>query len=160
VGYELCALVTRADALDDIGHDLRAVPLRQGFALIPITSEVFDELGGGLAEPFGDTFDFLSGGVRDLAVRLSAHHPVAYLEIDFFGGIGTQSSVVWSDQTVHAGPHSHDFNWHGFDRGEPDPPREQWPVNAALIALGATHHPSSDAFDALGLGRHRNTGQW
>jgi hypothetical protein len=43
---------------------------------------------------------------------------------------------------------------------EPEPPRAQWPVNAALSELGVSTADAIDCFAALGLDRHRWTDKW
>lgn len=123
--------------------------------LIPITDEVFDRLGGGQDMPYGDKFWFLSGGIRDLAVQLSQTAPVAYIEVDFFGGVGTQASIAWREGAVIFGPARHEF-----ERRTERLPRGSWPVNAALAAIGATAGDSIDEFDALRLGQQRHTDDW
>ena len=154
MGYELRALITRSDAsLDGLG--LAVVQRPDGFVLIPLTNDVFDRLGGGDERPYEEQFGFLSGGIRGLAVQLSRIAPVAYVEVDFFGGAGTQASIAWRDGEIVAGPAKHDF-----ESGVDDCPREGWPVNAALAAIGATVGNANDEFDALHLGQRRETDDW
>ena len=106
--HELRALVTRPDAVP-AGLNVHVVPRTEEVVLIPITDEVFDRLGGGQDMPYGDKFWFLSGGIRDLAVQLSQTAPVAYIEVDFFGGVGTQASIAWREGAVIFGPARHEF---------------------------------------------------
>ncbi|WP_350277638.1 hypothetical protein [Kribbella sp. HUAS MG21] len=154
MGYELRALITRSDAiLNDV--DLAVVQRPEQFVLIPLTHDVFDRLGGGDDRPHEQQFWFLSGGIRDLALQLSRTAPVAYIEVEFFGGAGTQASIAWRDGQIIAAPAKHDF-----EAGVDALPRERWPVNAALAAIGATVGNAIDEFDALRLGQHRQTDDW
>jgi hypothetical protein len=154
MGYELRALITRSDAMLD-GLDLAVVQRPERFVLIPLTNDVFDRLGGGDERPYEEQFWFLSGGIRDLALQLSRSVPVAYIEVEFFGGAGTQASIAWRDGEFIAAPVKHDF-----ESGVDDLPRERWPVNAALAAIGATAANAIDEFDALRLGQYRQTDDW
>jgi hypothetical protein len=154
MGYELRALITRSDAMLD-GLDLAVVQRPEGFVLIPLTNDVFDRLGGGHERPYEEQFWFLSGAIRDLALQLSRSAPVAYIEVEFFGGAGTQASIAWRDGEIIADPAKHDF-----ESGIDDLPRERWPVNAALAAIDATAANAMDEFDALRLGQHRQTDDW
>jgi hypothetical protein len=154
MAHELRALITRAGAVHD-SRNLAVVPRPQEFVLIPITDELFDQLDGGQEKVYADQFWFLSGGVHDLAVQLSRTAPVAYIEVEFFGGVGTQASIAWRDGAVISGPTKHEFEY-----GADEPPRERWPVNAALAAIGATPGNSIDEFDGLRLGQRRHTERW
>lgn len=158
VSYELRALAglheVAAQAAGEAG--VTPVELPQGYALVPITPQVFDSLGGGEGRPFGDTFWFLSSGVDALARRVSHASPIAYLEADMFGGAGTQAMVAWRDGEVWAGPATTEFRW-----PPPDPASSpQWAINQALRNLGVDRGEAFDEFDALNLGKSRHTENW
>lgn len=143
MGYQLQAIVGKQETLTHGAaafRQARVVPLTQGFALIPLTDELYDEIGeGGAVERFAK----LSPGVEAWGHRLSASAPVAYLEAEFFGGIGGQSSVGWAHGSRVLGPlHS------------------PTAINEALRRLGVQADGARDEFEAVGLGRHRNTADW
>ncbi len=83
------------------------------------------------------------------------HAPVAYIEADYFGGVGTQAALGWH-RDERLGPF--------ITESRPDVPREpdpeQWAINRVLRYLGVEKGAAFDAFDALGLGRQRNTSRW
>ncbi len=95
MGYSLQGLIARQDTLAPNAKDFssaRIIPLAHGFALIPLTDDLFDAIGdgsGGAAR-----FVKLSPGVTVWAKRISTTGPVSYVEADFFGGTGAQRSVV------------------------------------------------------------------
>jgi hypothetical protein len=155
VGYQLSGLITRIDAFVDAPQHLRTVALNQDLGLLPVTDDVVDELGGRHENLFEPIFFFLARGVAALAEQLSQRAPVAYCEVELGGGDGTQAAVVWDAATIVLGPVVHELGWN-----EPDSPREQWPINAALMALGAVRGNATDPFEAVGLGRHRFTEDW
>jgi hypothetical protein len=158
VSYELSALAGKyqvaARAAAKAG--IAAVKLPQGYGLVPITPQVFDRLGGGTAKPFGDTFWFLSSGIAALARKVSHTGAIAYLEAEIFGGTGTQATVAWRDGEVWLGPATTEFGW-----PPPDPASNpQWAFNQALRYLGVDRGKRIDEFDALNLGKHRQTEDW
>jgi hypothetical protein len=110
MAYELRALVGEMPALEAAAAEawVASIPLHHCMALVPITNGVFDRLGGGTE--FGEAF-FLSRGVEQLARRASSIGPIAYLDADLFGGVGTQAAVLWRDGEVVAGPVVTEFGW-------------------------------------------------
>jgi len=157
VSYELRALAGRHEVLALAASEAGAalVRLPQGCALLPVTGEVFDQLGGGAVKPFGDVFWFLSGGIDALARRISRAGAVAYLEADIFGGTGTQATVLWQDGEVRLGPVTTQL-------GPPvwDGPDSRWAFNQAFRYFGTDRGSANDEFAALGLGRWRSTEGW
>ncbi len=65
--------------------------------------------------------------------------PLAYIETDYAGGVGTQAGVLLERGKVVLGP----------VEGEGT-------VNRLLNAIGVWHRPGEDEFDALSLGRYRH----
>src|ERR1043166_4236252 len=98
MGYYLQAIVGKD--LSAGGSQFRSaevVSLRQGLGMIPVTDELFDEIQAALpdgGEPFRK-FEKLSASVARWARDLSAGGLVAYVEAEFFGGVGGQSAVAW-----------------------------------------------------------------
>ncbi|WP_424185371.1 hypothetical protein ACOBQX_26230 [Actinokineospora sp. G85] len=91
-------------------------------------------------------------GFDDALAACSTTGPVAYVEAEFFGGPGTQSAQVWDGGKVVLGPLH-------LAEGEPSP-AEGSPISQALRRLGVTKGDHFDEFDAVGLGRHRDTEDW
>lgn len=151
MGYQLRALLSRQEVLEILQNSfnsLKVVPLVQGFGLIPITHELYDEIQSIEKVPQSNEFEgfyFLSPAIAKLAGDLSLQVAVAYLEADFFGGVGTQSAVV-------------------LERGNlklKQPPIESKDViNQALRLLGVQASESKDEFDTIDLGQQRFTEDW
>ena len=79
-------------------------------------------------------------GLVDLLTTLSRRAPVAYIETDFFGGVGRQSATAYVDgSAVYTGDSS-----------------AAGPINEALRVIGVKTAQGTDEFDALGLGRLRS----
>ncbi|GLY53433.1 hypothetical protein [Lentzea sp. NBRC 102530] len=122
--YDLQAAIAPAGVLGD-----GAVPLAQGLELLPLPD------GPGEARP----------------AEWSTRGPVALVDAEYFGGVGTQRAEVWDQGHLVLGP---------LVRGHGDPPPDVSPISLALRRLGAVRGEHLDEFDAVGLGRHRDTSRW
>lgn len=156
MGYDLRAVVAQRDAA---GHFAKAVAgdvvdLNQGFALVPITDEVFDGLGGGEERRYSEAFGYLSQAIVDSAAAASRYSPLAYVEVDLFGGSGIQAAVVWRGGQAAVSP---------LVTQLPSPPhtRGNWAVNVALREIGVQAANAIDEFEAVGLdGGPRHIEDW
>jgi hypothetical protein len=155
VAYELRALVGPHQTVIQAARaaGATATGLSQGLTLVPVTEAVFVRLGGRHLKPFGDDFWELSGGVEELARRVSRAGDIAYFEADFFGGVGGQAAVLWRGGQVRLGPCV-------SGSAEPPLPPHQWAFNRVLRELGVHRGETFDEFDAVRLGRQRSTDKW
>jgi hypothetical protein len=129
----------------------RTIPLGQHLMLLPMTDALFDAVTITGAPDLEGFWKAPAGFGRALA-DCSAHGPVAYIEAEYFGGIGTQCGQVWDGGTVVLGP---------MHLGEREPfPADGSPISQALRRLGAAKGDHVDEFDAVGLSRHRETNGW
>ncbi|MFF5174171.1 hypothetical protein ACFY3U_16215 [Micromonospora sp. NPDC000089] len=161
MSYQLSAVVADVELLREHTAELdRAVlaALRQDFALLPVTPQLVEELTGALpdfaASAPGPEQPFhlvLSPALAGVLAAWSREGPVAYLEAEFFGGLGHQAAVVWLGGTVSWGPRVDEAL---------DGPRSEWPINAALARLGAEPGRWLDLFAELGLHLERHTDGW
>ena len=141
MGYYLQALIGHREILEQNVSDYqhaRVVLLKQDLAIIPLTDELYEEIGDGPG-----LFYKLSASVEAWAEKLSAASPVAYIEAEFFGGVGTQNAMAWSGGSPVLGP---------VEASDA--------INQALRLLGVQASHAVDEFDAVGLGRHRDTADW
>jgi hypothetical protein len=154
VGYELQAVLAAADLLRARAADLPVVPLDHGMALIPMTERLADTLDAGAPDPGTESLGFvwLPNGFDRTLADWSAAGPVAYVEADYFGGVGAQRAVVWLRGEIVLGPL-------GVAPGQPHGPAGS-PISRALARLGVSCDGSRDEFDTVGLGRRRETGDW
>ncbi len=77
---------------------------------------------------------------------------VAYLEAEYFGGASSETAQVWDGGHVVLGPLH-------LAENEP-PPADGSPISQALRRLGVDKRDHHDEFDAVGLGRFRETDDW
>jgi hypothetical protein len=109
-------------------------------------------------------FELLSVPIFQLGLELSQRGAVAYVEASFFGNHGGQDAIVWEHGSVLMAPvHSCDGRACSPAseprRTAPDAP-PCFPINEALRRLGVEKNGEVDEFDAVQLGRHRNTENW
>ncbi|MFF8777673.1 hypothetical protein ACF07W_10455 [Streptomyces sp. NPDC015140] len=154
MGYELQAMIATDELLRAVSGEVpgaRAVPLRQGLSLMPMTDEVFDGVTDG--SDGGDLgFWKLPGGFGTRLAQWSSTGPVAYVEAEYFGGVGEQRAAVWADGSLALGP-----------LDEPEKKRFSRavsPISQALRRLGARRSLGEDEFEAVGLDRHRTSDAW
>ena len=116
------------------------VPLGRHLSLLPMT----DALLAGL--------DKTSAGIGALIATRSTSGPVAYVVAEYFGGTGAQTAQVWDAGQMVLGPLH-------LAEGEPAPAAGT-PIAQALRQLGVTKGSHFDEFDAVSLGRYRDTDDW
>ncbi|OIJ66102.1 hypothetical protein [Streptomyces mangrovisoli] len=154
MGYELHAVIAEGEALRGAARHLpaaRPASIGQGLSLMPVT----DALSGSVADGSGAGalgFWRLPAGFEKTLAAWSAGGPVAYVEAEYFGGVGEQRAAVWDDGTLALGPLH-------VEEGQPFPPAGS-PISQALRRLGAVANPGEDEFSAVGLDRHRQGEAW
>ena len=126
----------------------KATPLRQRLCFVPITEDALGQLSFLFAdEPDRDgqdKFERLTGGVWRVAADLSENGSVAYIETEYFGGLGDQAAIAWREGRVVLSANRADIG----------------PINAALRVLGAAAQGQLDEFESVGLGRYRSNESW
>jgi hypothetical protein len=155
MGHYVNGLIARRSALEAAARQLdgaRVCSLADEWAFVPITEEVSSSDGRASEH---DDFVRLTAEIDAWASEASEHFPIAYVETDYFGGIGSQSAIVWRDGQVAFGPvTTKDF------AGEKSVPLPQGAINRALRELGVARGRHRDEFEAVGLHRHRDNEDW
>lgn len=154
MGYDLHAVIAEGEALRGVARDLPAARLAsigQGLSLMPMTDALFDSVADGRGV---GTLEFwrLPGGFEETLAAWSAGGPVAYVEAEYFGGVGEQRAAVWNGGTIVLGPLH-------VEEGQPFPP-DGSPISQALRRLGIVASAGEDEFSAAGLDRHRHGEAW
>jgi hypothetical protein len=152
--YCLQAVIAAESVLRELAATVakaRIVPLGQHLSLLPMTDAQLKAVTAAGA-PKLDGFWKAPAGFSRVLATCSATGPLAYIEADCFGGTGIQAAQVWDAGKVILGPLH-------LAEGEPLPATGS-PISQALRRLGATKGNHIDEFDAVGLGRHRDTDDW
>lgn len=151
MSYSLEAVIASAAVLIAVRPALALVPLGHGLALVPMTDDVFGAFAGGKADS-APGFWRMPGGLARALSAWSSDGPVAYVEADYFGGVGGQCAAVWERGSLAFGPVTL--------REHEAPPAAGTPISQALARLGVVRDGHLDEFDTVGLGRHRRTEDW
>jgi hypothetical protein len=120
------------------------VVLPQGKAMIPLTQRLFAK-NEFPSLPLTDEgcAAVLPRSIDGFVAPFIGRGKFAYVEAEFFGGVGTQAIVTWDD------------------KGNASLPLvDAHAINKALRFLGVQIGDHHDEFNALGLGKHRSTGEW
>jgi hypothetical protein len=152
--YCLQAAIATEPVLRDLAgtiREARIVPIGQQLCLLPMTDALAVAINVPGA-PVLDGFWKAPAGFGDALAACSIQGPVAFVEADFFGGVGTQIALVWDGGKLVLGPLL-------LAEGEPLPTIGS-PISQALRHLGAVRGTHFDEFDAVSLGRHRQTEHW
>lgn len=131
--------------------DLPNVMLAEGYHLIPFDSTA----NGGAAEKPIPPSEALTTATLEAIRKLSMLGKCAYIETAYFGGIGTQFSIIWEKGQQIEGPLI------SYDGIEPkvkyqQVKRVEGAINQALRLLGVRRQEDKDEFDTVGLGRYRS----
>ena len=151
MGHNIRGFVARPETLEALRARFPAaklIGLDAGFAFVPATPAVMAAIDA--ADPagedarMGDTIDFVFDHpvmLRALT-ELSRVGPIALVETDYFGGLGSQAATACVDGEVASSK-----------EGEPE--GEARPINKALRAIGVVRAPDEDEFDTVCLGQYR-----
>jgi hypothetical protein len=135
----------------------RFVELEQGFALVPFTATLHDDildLDLKKPDPFPG-FERLSAAVESVLREISCIGPLGYIETDYFGGQGTQRAIAWKGGKVLLGPFQSETFWD--ETGKKTKPPGERAVNRVLTALGIWTRGTADPFEMIGLDKFRDT---
>ncbi|MEU4352693.1 hypothetical protein [Streptomyces sp. NPDC023838] len=152
--YELQAVIADGETLSGMARDLpaaRMAPIGEGLSLMPMTDALFDSVADSSGvHALG--FWRLPGGFERVLADWSRSRPVAYVEAEYFGGVGEQRAAVWDGGTIVLGPIE-------VAEGQPFSSAGS-PISQALGRLGVEADAGQDEFSAVGLGRHRRSEAW
>jgi len=126
----------------------KSVSLTQGFAIVPLTDELKDDLDEliGKEQLSYECFEKLSSSVCELITDTQIQYKIAYIETEYFGGEGNQVAIVWENGKVIYGPESTDSC--------------KGAINRALRELGVRVVKQQDEFDEMKLGFKRSSDDW
>ena len=142
MGHHINGIIAEGDYLDGLAIELglrRPTRLTRNFRFLPLDDDELDRL---FSEPgpYDGHFTYLSEALLSLILEHSRRQPLAYIETEYFGGLGDQSAVLARDGTIAFGP-----------------AEGPGTINHALQLMGVTASvPGLDEFDTIGLGWVRN----
>lgn len=154
--FQLTGMVARTERLTALAAGVpraRLVSLDGQYSLLPVTRTFLMAMPGVASGPV-EGFRHLNLALADHGSVASMRGEVAYIEAEFVGGMGAQSSICWTEGAVALGP------LHCSHHDRRVPAIGEWPINRALRFLGVAATAGRDEFDTLGLGRHHRVEDW
>lgn len=143
MGHCVRAIIGAHKVVQRIENDWYAkeINLPQGYGMIFLTDALLDNI----AELFESANESSTPDAvtNFLLQEYSFHTKLAYIETDYFGGIGTQSGILYENGNISIPPCS----------GE-------GAINSLLRELGVWCEVNKDEFDSLNLGIYRRMDKW
>jgi hypothetical protein len=145
MGHHIQAIIAPMETADAISRDWPELPRLDrdgGFSIFPVDAALIDQRIAPDKTPTitGDQFMLLTNGFRDVLRTLSRGGQLAYVETEYFGGVGGQGALVYREGNEIMPP-----TWH-----------ESGPINDALKLIGLKRGVCADEFAAAGLGLVRD----
>ncbi len=143
--HSLTAIIARSELITRVHERLdlavARVSLAQGLSMLRLLRPARDAITPGRTDPPAGFYDLWQ--VAALLAELSTHGPIAYVETEYFGGVGDQAAAVYSNGALvySVGIVDLDDPRHGGIGN----------INGALELLGVDVGDGVDAFDAVGL---------
>lgn len=141
MGYNLQTFICQqfdATALTKYYDQVISIDLEHGLCLIPMTGDLFDQINKDIPSANLNGFYYLTENIVSQVSSKIANIKFAYIEADYFGGKGTQNSIIWDKgQTQLLGS-----------------------INEVLINFGIKASQGKNEFETLALGRYRDTTDW
>ena len=119
----------------------KEIKLPQGYGMVFLTDALLDNIGE-LFESANEPSD-PETVTSYLLQEYSFHTKMAYIETDYFGGIGTQSGILYENGNISI----------PLCSGEGE-------INILLRELGVWREVNKDEFDSLNLGIYRRMDKW
>jgi hypothetical protein len=152
MGHSINAVVGPAEPVAKIVEAAGCPPATElpfGLVIAPLGHLQIDRLTGGDLGEVGEGFNYLSSALEHGLFGAAGGGTFAYIETEYFGGMGSQAAAIFSDAPTAA--------WLTETAAEASmPARRESPINSALRSLGVKAAPGKDEFDTLGLGRFRD----
>lgn len=179
MAYSLSAFIAKAGtfALSQVlSPCITIVPLEQGFEMLLNDESLKDTVNVQaefsqaqprlaelkqaqieLAQKHKHTEDRFPAELTDALVAFGlslSQQPIAYVEADFFGGVGEQYGVLWHNRQVALLPSTNGLISNRYSNEE-----NNGPINTVLRGLGVQVE-KYDEFYVLGLGQERHVSDW
>jgi hypothetical protein len=143
MGHCIQTIIARsavADAVCDLYPQLLRVDVPQGFAVIPVEAEFIDLVCEARPQQSSNDFKLLTDSFCEFLRELSRFGALAYLETEYFGGVGGQGAVVYCSREILMEP-----TW-----------QKSGIINKALRKIGVRRSLFGDRFSAIGLRQYRS----
>ncbi len=162
MGHSIRAVLGKADVIDTFSSAwilAESKTLNQGFALSLIPDQLLDDIDelveSRLTISF-EQFNFLTASLHEILIDQSFRAKIAYIETDYFGGIGTQAAVLYENGQIQKGPLFSEIVWDRVESQYLKKPDGIEAINQVLQNMGVWCKDGRDEFDMLGLPNYRS----
>lgn len=144
MGHSIRAFIGKDDVIQKLSDDwikARDIPLKQGYSMVCLTGDLFDdimELSEAEDELNCSELTLFTTAIFDIMQEYSNNSMLAYIEADYFGGIGMQAGVLFENGKIII-----------------NPTEKSGIINIILHKLGVYRENGKDEFNSLGLGKYR-----
>ena len=152
MSYSICGLIVRSEEEAICAkHNWPLVSLAAGVSIMPLDRDYLFLADGFETSPQTD-FEFVVP--QWLSEIVSCFSKSAYIEAEFWGGMGMQASIIFAGREIVDGPvvSSGAINIALRHLGIGD--------ERSVTFLAVSFSAGKDPFDAVGLGRHRSVSGW
>ena len=149
MGYGLEAIICKEKLSVTITSDYtsaKRIRLKNNLFLIPYIDELYDELNEFNKSEDFEGFKLLNEKLFKYLMFKSVEEPVAYIEADYFGGVGQQSVIMIDKENIILDVRAKDSGYGA--------------INLILKEFGVIRERNLDEWDTIGLLRHRHTDDW
>lgn len=147
MGHQISGFVGQNTLLEGFSRSNQLhlpIPIGDELSFLPLSEDHLDKLFPEQGD-FDPTMTYLSESLKEAISELSHSSQIAYIETEYFGGLGAQGATVFKDGKCIYGP-----------MAAPD-----GPISEALRLLGVRKSSAdTDEFDTVGLGRYRDNEDW
>lgn len=147
------------NAFADRWVEAETIDLSQGFSLIFLTDELYDGIeelvNSKLDVDYSEFFNYLSPSIYEVLVQESRKGMIAYIETDYFGGVGKQSAILFENSQVKIAPLKTETFWDEKTYSYYHKPEGEKAINIVLKELGVYKAKEKDEFDSIGLDQVR-----
>lgn len=131
--YTLQAIIAKTGTLNSSCLEgAKIVSLLQDYEMLPFTDSLLEQHEIIFLPLTDEGLAVLPENISSLCESLSTQNKLAYVEAEFFGGAGTQASVIFSEGNIEA-----------------DPIINKSAINHALKNLGVEKNNNFDEFETL-----------
>lgn len=146
--YFLTALVGQKRIVSELESRMNAttrlMDISDGLAMLPLPTNALAWINKDDDDVFiVKGYDSLSVKLYSILISFSKIGKIGYIEAEYFGGDGGQSSILFSESE----PILEKVNTVGA-------------INSLLSSLGIVPEPGKDEFDTVGFGKNRRTEDW
>ena len=152
-------------AFTDNWVEAKPVTLYQGLAIIFLTRKLYDDIeelaNSKIDTEYSQFFEYLSPSIYEILVQESRIGKLAYIEIDYFGGCGSQSAILFENskikiQQIKIQQIKTETLWDEKTYNYYHKPEGEKAINIVLKELGVYKVKGKDEFDSIGLGKYRH----